>query len=144
MLNLDHSAQVTLVVVPFALLFTAAIVIVTLWMPHQAKLKAIDVLKAYAEKGEEPPASVLEAVERMNRLPAPPRQTRADHLAHLAGSLVLAIGLGVAAWWLASGEGGPAPLGHWGPLAMVLSGLGAIFFAGSAAARLMAAIVNRD
>jgi hypothetical protein len=140
---LDHSAQVMAAIMVPSLLFVAAIVIASLWMPHGARLKALEVLKAYADKGEEPPASVLEAVARMNQLPTPPRQTRADHLAHFAGSVVLAVGLGLAAWWLAPG-GGSGPLGHWGPIAMVVSALGAIFFAGSAAARLMAAITTRD
>jgi hypothetical protein len=134
---LDHSAQVVLVVVPFALLFTAAIVIATLWMPFQAWLKSMELLKAYAARGEEPPARILEA---MHRSGAPLRPaTRGDHLTHLAGSLVLAIGLAGVAWWLSPANAGPGMLGGWGPLSMILAALGAVFFAGSAAARLVAA-----
>jgi hypothetical protein len=142
---LDHSAQVVLVVVPFALLFTAAIVITVLWASFQARFKSIDVLKAYAERGEEPPASVLEAVERINRPGVPLKPpTRGEHLTHLAGSIVLAIGLAGAAWWLSPMNASPSVLGGWGRPSMILAALGAIFFAGSAAARLVAALVTRD
>ena len=136
---LDHSAQVTLVVLPFALLFTAAIVIFTLWMPFKAKLKAIDVLKVYAERGQEPPASVVDAVNQIGRPPPPPAprvQSRAEHLTHVAASVVLSIGAGGVAWWRAHQ---PVPGGL-----MVWALIVAIFFAAAAAARLVAAISTRD
>jgi hypothetical protein len=134
---LDHSAQVTAVVVPFALLFTAAIVIAVLWMPFKARLTAIEVLKTYAEKGEEPPASVLEAVERMNAPIAPPRPTRGEHLSHVAGSVVLASGAAGLAWWRELEHGGP-------DLVVIAAAIVAIFFAGAAAARLVAALTTRN
>ena len=141
---LDHSAQVVAIVVPCAILLTGAIVITVLWMPFKARISAIEVLKAYAEKGEEPPASVLEAVERINRPPPPPRATRGEHLTHMAASVVLAVGLAGVAWWLAPMNGNPGPLGGWGPLSTIVALLGAVFFAGSAAARLVAALAAGD
>jgi hypothetical protein len=137
---MDRSAQVMLAIMVPSLMLTAAIVVTVLWMSFQARLRSIDVLKAYAERGEEPPAQVLDAVERINRPGAPLKPpTRGDHLTHLAGSVVLAVGLAGVAWWLA-----PSPAGGWGRLFVILAVLGAVFFAGSAAARLTAALVTRD
>ena len=136
---LDHSAQVVLVVLPFALLFVGAIVIFTLWMPFQAKLKAIEVLKSYAERGQEPPASVLDAINQIGRPPPPPqphRPTRSEHLTHVAGSTVLSLGAAGVVWWRAH-QADPGALMVW---AIVV----AIFFAGAAAARLVGAITTRD
>lgn len=137
---MDNAAQVLVAIMVPGCFLAAVIVTVTLWMPHSAKLKTIEVLKAYAEKGEEPPQSVLEAVSRINApgFPAKPAPaTRGEHLSHVAGSVGLAIGAAGLAWWrLAVGDdGSPLPI-----LAIMV----AIFFAASAAARLVAALTTRD
>ena len=58
------------------------------------------------------------------------KPTREQHLAHVAGSVVLALGAAGIAWWRMPDEGPPGALVMW---AVVI----AIFFAGSAAARLV-------
>jgi hypothetical protein len=59
-----------------------------------------------------------------------PRQTRENHMAHLAGSLVCGLGAIGIAWWRWPADGNPGPLVIW---AVVI----AIFFAGGVAARLV-------
>jgi hypothetical protein len=112
------------------------------WLQNRTKMRAIELLKIYAEKGQEPPASVLEAVHKVNwppgvASPPPPRPpTRGDHLSHVAGSVVLSAGAAGIAWWRYQ-TGEPGAL-------MVLAIIAAVFFAGAAAARLVAALTTRD
>ena len=112
------------------------------WVDYQSRSRALDVLRVYAEKGQEPPASVTSAIgifasDRRPSIHAAPaskghcsRPTRENHLAHVAGSVVCAIGAAGIAWWRMPSEGAPGALVMW---AVVI----AIFFAGSAAARLV-------
>jgi hypothetical protein len=110
------------------------------WAEHRSRTKALDVLRVYAEKGQEPPASVTAAIGAVTSTatpfntvaPAPvfSKPTRATHLSHLAGSLVIALGAVGIAWWRMPANGEPGPLVIW---AVVI----AIFFAGSVAARLV-------
>ena len=139
---MDHNTQ-TAIVLGMVFLPGVIIAIGLGWQQQIAKIKAIDVLKTYAEKGEEPPAGVLEAVTQMSKppgpAPVPPRRpTRGDHLSHVAGSAVLALGAAGIAWWRA-----PAP--HARPEAlMVIALIVAVFFAAATAARLVAAHHARD
>ena len=113
------------------------------WVEHRSRSQALDVLRVYAEKGQEPPASVTSALAAVASIGAPafggapppagafrPRPTRETHLAHLAGSLVCGLGAAWIAWWRMPDVGNPGPLVIW---AVVF----AIFFAGSVAARLV-------
>ena len=112
------------------------------WVEYRSRTKALDVLRVYAEKGQEPPASITAAIGAMaltatpfnSAAPAPavafPKPTRANHLAHLAGSVVIALGAAGIAWWRMPDDGEPGALVIW---AVVI----AIFFAGSVAARLV-------
>ena len=110
------------------------------WVEYRSRSKALDVLRVYAEKGQEPPASVMGALSVAAASTAPadasappsmfPRQTRENHMAHLAGSLVCALGAIGIAWWRWPADGNPGPLVIW---AVVI----AIFFAGGVAARLV-------
>ena len=104
--------------------------------------KALDVLRVYAEKGQEPPASVTSAIGAVasagtpfnSAAPAPAgafsKPTRENHLAHVAGSVVCGLGAAGIAWWRMPDDGEPGALVIW---AVVI----AIFFAGSVAARLV-------
>jgi hypothetical protein len=135
---MDHNAQILVAIMVPACFLVSVIVTVTLWMPHQTKLKTIEVLKAYAEKGEEPPASVLEAVTRITGPAVPPKPapaTRGEHLSHLAACVGLAVGAAGLAWWrLTVGDpGSPLP---------VFAVMVAIFFAASAASRLVSALTT--
>lgn len=139
-----HDHQVQMVLLSFGPMFAFMIIMIVSvsWLANRPKMRMIEVLKAYAEKGQEPPPGVVEAIGKI-RAPAfappqpPRRQTRADHLAHFAGSLVLAFGAAGLAWWrLAYGDpSSPLPI-----IAMVV----AIFFFASAAARLVGALTTND
>ena len=107
------------------------------WLEHRTRTRGLDTLRLYAERGEEPPASVLEAVTNVtNVYGRPPRsgppttQTRGNHLAHAAASTVIAAGLAGLVWWRVSAYG---EKGAW----IVIGILAALFFAGSVAARLV-------
>jgi len=112
-----------------------------LWFDHRTRKRGLDTLRIYAERGEEPPASVIEGVTRVTnpwgnpqplniRLAPRPQQTRANHLAHAAASTIIAIGVAGIVWWRVSayGENGTG---------IVVGCLVALFFAGSVAARLV-------
>jgi hypothetical protein len=138
------------VILPIAILtivFTAGTIIplgIT-WMQQRTKTKAIEVLKTYAERGQDPPASVLDAVNRIN-WPFPPntapppkpmsQQSRAEHLSHFAGSVGLAGGAGVVLWWLGTN---PNPKFEWLFITAIFV---AIFFTASGLARLVAALAS--
>jgi uncharacterized membrane protein HdeD (DUF308 family) len=112
------------------------------WVEYRSRSQALDVLRVYAEKGQEPPASVTSAIGAVasagtpftNAAPAPAgacfKPTRENHLAHLAGSVVCGLGAAGLAWWRMPDEGDPGAVVIW---AVIF----AIFFAGSAAARLV-------
>jgi hypothetical protein len=128
------------------IVFTAgAIIPISItWIQSRAKMKAIEVLKAYAEKGQEPPAGILEAMGRVSSPfppggpPPPSRPTRSDHWAHMAGSIGLALGAGAVILWR-------WPVEHDHPGWMLITAVFvAIFFAASAAARLAWALTTDD
>ena len=107
------------------------------WLEHRTRTKGLDTLRIYAERGEEPPASVIEAVTKVTNVYGRPqepskRQTRGGHLTHAAGNIILAIGLATLLWWRVSeyGEHGTG---------IVVGCLAAVFFAGGFASRLVAA-----
>lgn len=114
------------------------------WLEHRTRTKGLETLRIYAERGQEPPASVIEAVTAVtnvygrppHRGPATP-QTRGNHLAHAAASTVIAAGLAGLVWWRVSayGEKGAG---------IVVGSLVALFFAGSVAARLVYAYYAPD
>jgi hypothetical protein len=113
------------------------------WLEHRTRTKGLDTLRLYAERGEEPPASVIEAVTTVTnvygRPPSWPKtpQTRGNHLAHAAASTVIAIGLAALVWWrvTAYGEKG---------VGIIIGILVGLFFAGSVAARLVYAYYAPD
>ena len=105
------------------------------WVEYRSRSQALDVLRVYTEKGQEPPASVTSAIVPSRR-PAPLHQCRAgaggclfqtdasNHLAHVAGRVVGGLGAAGIAWWRMPDNGEPGALVIW---AVVV----AIFFAGS-------------
>jgi hypothetical protein len=145
MTQLDHSTQVTAMVL--LIVFGSGIIITLgiVGMQLRARLKAIEVLKTYAERGQDPPAGLVEAIHQIGKPPPPavppaPRAVpRAEHLAHFAGSIVLALGAAGVAWWR-NAERLPGRAEG----LMVFAIIVAIFFAGSAAARLVGVLTTRD
>ena len=126
------------------IVFTAGTIIpiTVTWLQQRTKMRAIEMLKVYAERGEEPPASVLDAVNRIN-WPFPPsasppkpmrEQSRGEHLSHLAGSWCIAAGSAAVLWWRLSD---PNPRFEW---LMITAIFTTIFFTAAGAARLVAAL----
>jgi hypothetical protein len=113
------------------------------WFEHRTRRKGLETLRVYAERGEEPPASVIQAVTEVTnvygRPPQMPRKpwTRGNHLAHAAASTVLATGLAGLVWWRVSAYDEKG-------LGIVVGVLVAVFFAGSAAAQLVYAYYATD
>jgi hypothetical protein len=113
------------------------------WLEHRTRTKGLDTLRLYAERGEEPPASVIQAVTAVTnvygRPPQTPRKpwTRGNHLAHAVAGTVIATGLAGLVWWRVSAydEKGAG---------IVIGILAALFFAGSAAAQLVYAYYASD
>jgi hypothetical protein len=118
------------------------------WFEHRTRTRALDVLRVYAERGEEPPASVLQALTPISGWPrqgwppqpagtAPKRSTRGRCFAHAAANTVFAGGLSWLAWWRfsATGEAGPG---------VIVAILAALFFAAALAAQLVGAYYAPD
>jgi len=131
----SETVKITLLCLTFGT--AIAIPVSFLWFDHRTRTRGLDTLRMYAERGEEPPASVMDAVTKVTNpwgTPSQPRpavaQTRANHLAHAAASTVIAAGLAGLVWWRVSayGEKGAG---------IVVGCLVALFFAGSVAARLV-------
>jgi hypothetical protein len=116
----------------------AVITISILWLVFRGRMKALDVLRAYAERGEEPPAAVIDALRTVSGRPNPAAagptepQTRGGHLAHAATNAVLAAGLAGLAWWRISAFGDTSP-------GVGIALLAALFFTAGLATRLVRA-----
>lgn len=132
--------NILLIWVPL-MLTGVSIVLGIAWLQHRSRGKALDLLRTYAEKGEDPPASVVEALDAIaawgpgpkRRTALTPKPTRTDHLTHVAGSTVISLGSSWVVWWRMPDEGEPGAL-------VIFAVIVAIFFAGGAAARLVAAL----
>lgn len=133
------SENVKLLIVLIGVFGTAVTIPVSLfWLDHRTRTRALDLLRIYAERGEEPPAPVLQSVAGVSGWgrPSQPgdtsRPTRGNHFAHAAANSIFTAGLAALAWWRFSMSG---ELSGW---VLALS-LGALFFAASLAARLVGA-----
>lgn len=129
----------------FVLVFGTGIAIAVgiAWFDHRTRTRAIDVLRVYAERGEEPPSSVIQAltwVSGFPKVPAPPDnkdrlgrpRTRGGFLAHAAANAVFAAGISGFAWWRYADLGEAST----GVMVSIFVGL---FFAASVAAQLVGA-----
>ena len=122
------------------------------WLDHRTRTKALDVLRVYAERGEEPPLSVTQALSSVSGwprgfVPLPdagdnrdrigrPR-TRGGFLAHAAANTIFAAGFSGIAWWRYS-ELGQTSAG------VIVATIVALFFAASVAAQLVGAYYAPD
>jgi hypothetical protein len=108
--------------------------------------KAAEILKIYAERGQEPPQELSDAVitlaggwPRPKATPALPRQeTRGRHLADFARDIVVAAGAAGIAWWRS-----PGPGEHPGTV-MTLGIVVALIFTAGAVWHLVTALQMRD
>jgi len=129
----------------FVLVFGTGIVIAVgiAWLDHRTRTKALDVLRVYAERGEEPPSSVIQALTSVSGFPKVPPpadnedrlgrpRTRGSFLAHAAADAVFAAGFAGFVWWRY------ADLGEASTGVMVCIFVG-LYFAASMTARLVGA-----
>lgn len=116
------------------------IVLIISWFDHRTRRKGLELLRAYADRGEDPPESMVEALAAISawghpkpKVSPPSDVTRNGHFRHVAGSTVIALGSAWLAWWLMPEDGAPGGM-------VIFAVIVAIFFAGGAAARLVAAL----
>lgn len=107
-----------------------------LWLKHHTQMRVLEVLKSYAERGEEPPGSVLEALAFRGQpsgsgSAAAPRG-RAEQLERFVWAAACAGAAAGVAWWRHA-EGGPQWVVYAAAIAAAVCGLGAL-------ARLVAAL----
>jgi hypothetical protein len=133
---LDHSAQVTGVVLLMFFLPGLIIAVAAIWTSARARITGIDALKVYAERGQEPPASLLKAIRP--GVPAPPRPLRGELLSQFAASIALGAGAAGFAWWRWSVQDGRSD-----PM-MIVAIILVIVSIGAAAFQLVAALTTRD
>lgn len=101
-----------------------------------------DILRIYAERGEEPPQSVIDALSASDsgngfKWPMKP-ETRARHFSEFASCCVFALGAAGIAWWRAAapGQGSQA--------FVILAAIVAMIFAAGAVSHLVTALHIRD
>ena len=101
------------------------------WGDFSRQKRALEVLKVYAEKGTEPPASVLDV---LNRASTVGRRRGDNPWSRMTFFLVMSVGFGALAFWSAHGD--PSRSGAF------ISGFGIISFAmfALAASALVAAL----
>jgi hypothetical protein len=110
------------------------------------RYKTTDILRIYAERGQEPPQSVVNAITlAMTRPPVPPTprtpkppKTRGRHFSDVARDVVIAAGALGIAWWRAPGPGEDA-----GAL-MILAVVVALIVAADAVWHFVAALHTVD
>lgn len=141
--------NVTAFVVMMLVLGTGVAIAVSIaWLDHRTRTRALDVLRIYAERGEDPPPSVLQALTSVSGWPrvaaAPDNRdrlgrprTRGGFLAHAAANTIFAAGFSGLAWWRLSASG-EASTG------VIVAILAALFFAASVAAQLVGAYYAPD
>ena len=126
-----------------------AIAVSIAWFDHRTRTRALDVLRVYAERGEEPPSSVLQALTYVSGWPrfkpeAPHNRdrigrphTRGSFIAHAAADTIFAGGFSGIAWWRYS-ELGETSAG------VIVLAVVALYFAASATARTVGAYYAPD
>jgi hypothetical protein len=106
---------------------------------HRRRMKALEILKMYAEKGVEPPAAVadplLQELSELPRRTLAEKSERARHLERLAVSAFMAGAAAGVAWWRTDSGGEP----KWVFYAAVIA---AVAFAAGALAALVAALIS--
>jgi hypothetical protein len=132
-----------LVVMLLLLASGISIPILFMWFDHRTRTRALDILRVYAERGEEPPSSVTQALTSVSGWPKAPRpddnkdrvgrpRTRGGFLAHAAADAVFAAGFSWFVWWRYTDLGEAST----GVIVAIFVGL---YFAASMTARLVGA-----
>ena len=115
------------------------IAVLIAWFQHRTRIKALDVLRVYAERNEEPPASVNQVLTGVSDVPQrrPAPWTRGRHLAHLAANTVFVLGAIGIVWWKAPDPSNPGGL-------VIFTIFAGLFFAAAAAAQIVYAVYARE
>jgi hypothetical protein len=105
---------------------------------HRQRMKALEILRSYAEKGSEAPPGVAELLTKQVTEPEQKWKStaRGSRLNIFMGHLWVACLFGGVAWWRID-AGGP-------PWAVYVGVGSAVFFGVSALGFLVAALVSRD
>ena len=76
-------------------------------LTYRGRMRALEILRIYAERGEEPPAAVAEPLLRQLSETGQARRAsaRAQRLSHLVSSLFMAGAAGAIAWWRIAATG---------------------------------------
>jgi hypothetical protein len=135
------AGQISVMIMVSLFLATGVIIAVLItWSEHRSRAKALDVLRVYAERNEEPPPTVVQALMGVNR-PVPhgpkPPPSRGHHLAHAAANVVFVLGAIGIVWWKAPDPDNPGGF-------VIFAILAGLFFAAGAAARFVGAIYARE
>jgi hypothetical protein len=109
-------------------------------LEHLRRMRALDILKMYAEKGAEPPQAITERLAEQilepEKTPSANRQRRGALIQGFTGFLFSACALGGLAWWLRD-AGAPK-------LAIIATYSMTVFFSVGAVGMLLAALFSRD
>lgn len=104
---------------------------------HRRNMKAIELLRSYAEKGIEPPSAISELLSETAEPDRRWKSTRRGAmLQSFIGMLFTACIAGGVAWWRVD-EGGPQ-------IVIYIFGVAAVFWGVSALGLLVAALFTRD
>ena len=107
-------------------------------LEHRRRMRALDILRMYAEKGEEPPALISERLAEQildpEKSPSLAQKRRGALMQGFMGLVYSGCATAGIAWWLHD-AGGP----HW---AYIFMACGTAFFGISAAGMLLGAIAT--
>lgn len=112
------------------------------YLQHRQRMKALEILRLYAEKNVEPPAAILEPLAREifetpeARAATAAARKASRHMARFFGEILAAAAAAGIAWWRMQ-AGGPDWL-------VYAAGIFAIIFVAGAIARLIATFVSRE
>ena len=105
----DYRHVVPLIVVSMFLVPVAIAAVLAMWFQHRSRMKALDVLRVYAERNEEPPASVTQALTGVGPHLPQARPSRLRHAATISHTLPPTS----SSCWVRSGSSGgrlPTPV----------------------------------
>ena len=109
-------------------------------LEHRRRMRALDILQMYAEKGAEPPEAITrrlaEQILESEKSPSTVRKRQGALIQGFLGLLYSGCAMGGIAWWLTD-AGGP----KW---AIIATYCGTVFFGIGAVGMLFAAIFSHD
>lgn len=108
-----------------ALAWTIIFAVAMMTLIHRRSMKALEVLRLYAEKGLEPPPRAVELLAISEKEQRWTRTPRGARLQAFTGMLFTACVAGGIAWWRMD-EGGPQPVLYFFGAAAVFWGIGAL------------------